>query len=210
MEMKKLFKKIQGRKPAILGMDQFLKYSILLPLIERNGEIHVLFEVRSLNLRRQPGEICFPGGKIDAGDRNEMHSAIRETSEELGIAEDEVQDVFPLDYMVSPFGTIIYPHVGKIINPDKINPNPSEVAEVFTVPLSYLQHTEPDRYKINFEVQPEENFPYELIIGGENYDWRTRQMEEYFYEYEGKVIWGMTAKVLEHFLEIIKENDVEN
>ena len=73
----------------------------MLPLIEINNETHVLFEVRSLNLRRQPGEICFPGGKIEQDDVDQRQCAIRETSEELGIHESDIENVIPLDYMLN-------------------------------------------------------------------------------------------------------------
>lgn len=204
MELNKVVKKLKDRTPVILGIENFNKFSVLLPLIVREDGVHILFEVRALNLRRQPGEICFPGGKIDLTDRDEKHSAVRETMEELGLAENQITDVFPLDYMVSPFGTIIYPFTGIISEPDKIKPNEAEVEEVFTVPLSFFRKVKPDIYKINFQVQPEEGFPFHLIAGGENYNWQTRKMDEYFYRYNGRVIWGLTARVLYHFIEMLE------
>jgi 8-oxo-dGTP pyrophosphatase MutT (NUDIX family) len=166
--------------------------------------IHILFEVRSLELRRQPGEICFPGGRIDAQDLNEEGAAIRETVEELGIMKHEITDVFPLDYMISPYGMILYPYVGYIKNPENIQPNPSEVGEIFTVPLSFLIHNEPEVYRIALKAEPEENFPFDLIPGGVKYNWRSRAIDEYFYRYGNKAIWGLTARILAHFIEIIR------
>ena len=52
-----------------------------------------------MNLRRQPGEICFPGGKVEQDDVDQNQCAIRETSEELGIRESDIENVMPLDYM---------------------------------------------------------------------------------------------------------------
>lgn len=197
-----IFNKLKGRNPKILGQEDFFRVSVLLPLVEKDGETHVLFEVRASHMRRQPNEVCFPGGKLDKNDQSEMHCAIRETTEELGIQEKDISDVIPLDYLVSAFGTIIYPFVGFIDDLTKLRPNPDEVGSVFTVPLSYLQQTEPDRYKINFEVKPEDGFPFDLIVGGENYNWQTRHVDELFYTYEGNVIWGLTARILTHFLEL--------
>ena len=68
MEISKVIEKLAGRQPEILGHEQLLKYAVLLPLIEVHNETHILFEVRSMSLRRQPGEICFPGGKVDPED----------------------------------------------------------------------------------------------------------------------------------------------
>lgn len=204
MDKQKLKNLLQNREPEILGSHQFSNYAVLLPIIERDDGLYILFEVRALELRRQPGEICFPGGKVDLSDKNQKHTAIRETSEELGVAESDIVNVSPLDFMVNPFGTIIYPYVGFLKELTQINPNPAEVAEVFAVPLSYLQKKGPEIYQINFKLEPEENFPFHQIIGGEKYNWQSRKMEEHFYYFEDKVIWGLTARILSHFLEIIK------
>lgn len=204
MDKQKLKNLLQNREPEILGSHQFSNYAVLLPIIERDDGLYILFEVRALELRRQPGEICFPGGKVDLSDKNQKYTAIRETSEELGVAESDIVNVSPLDFMVNPFGTIIYPYVGFLKELTQINPNPAEVAEVFAVPLSYLQKKGPEIYQINFKLEPEENFPFHQIIGGEKYNWQSRKMEEHFYYFEDKVIWGLTARILSHFLEIIK------
>lgn len=204
MGLEPILAKLKCHTPKILGSEKFSKYAVMVPLLQREDGIHVLLEVRSLELRRQPGEICFPGGRIDAEDRNEKEAAIRETVEELGINKVQISDVHPLDYMISPFGMMIFPFVGFINSPQNILPNPSEVGEVFTVPLSFFLKNEPEIYHIEFKAEPEENFPFDLIVGGENYNWRTRGIEEYFYRYDGKVIWGLTAKILSHFIEIIR------
>ncbi|PSL40104.1 8-oxo-dGTP pyrophosphatase MutT (NUDIX family) [Planomicrobium soli] len=204
MKSKAILNKVKMRTPSILGSEEFAKYAILLPLIEKEGDIHVLFEVRSQNMRRQPGEICFPGGRIDPQDKSEQDTAIRETIEELGIEKSDIHDVFPLDYIVSPFGMMVYAYAGFIQSGAQFDPNPSEVESFFTVPLAFFLEIKPKVYRINFDVQPEESFPYNLIAGGENYNWRTRTLDEYFYIYEDKVIWGLTARILSHFVEIIR------
>ncbi|RAZ81491.1 NUDIX hydrolase [Planococcus halotolerans] len=204
MDPKSLVSKVKDRIPEVLGNKDFSKFAILLPMIEKDGEVHILFEVRSHQMRSQPGDICFPGGRIDKQDDSEKDTAIRETMEELGIERQQISEVFPLDYIVSPFGMIVYSFAG-IIDPDvEFRPNPPEVDSLFTVPLSFFLEKDPKVYRVNFDIQPEESFPYDLIAGGENYNWRTRQVDEYFYIYEDKVIWGLTAKILTHFMEIIR------
>lgn len=205
MELEKLIGKLHNRTPRIIDFDTYTKFAVLIPLIKKDDEFHVLFEVRAYNLRRQPGEICFPGGKMDEDDQNEKHSAIRETCEELGIHENQMKHIFPLDYLISPYGTVIYPFVGVLSEPEKITPNPSEVAEIFTVPLSFFLKTKPECYKIHLHVQPEENFPFELINGGRNYKWQVRQVDELFFHYHERVIWGLTAQLLVNFIKIIKD-----
>lgn len=204
METETIIAKLNEHKPSILGSEEFSKYAILLPLIQKVDGLHVLFEVRSLKLRRQPGEICFPGGKIDSNDKNEKSAAIRETLEELGLDQCDISDVFPLDYLISPFSMILYPYAGFIHKPDSLRPNPSEVEEVFTVPLSFFLENQPQIHHVHLKPEPEENFPFDLIVGGENYPWQCRKMDEFFYLYENRVIWGLTAKILAHFITILQ------
>ncbi|WP_026907904.1 NUDIX hydrolase [Paucisalibacillus globulus] len=204
MEINKILDQLARKEPGIMGMEDFKQSAILIPLVEVNGDTHILFEVRSMKLRSQPGDICFPGGRIDSTDPTSRYCAIRETTEELGISEESILDVTPIDYVVSDMGRIIYPYVGKLRDIDEITPNESEVGEFFTVPLSYFLNTTPESYKVNFKVIPEENFPFDLIVGGEDYNWQIRHVNELFYRYEDRVIWGLTAKILTHFLKLIK------
>ncbi|MEN1966748.1 CoA pyrophosphatase [Lentibacillus sp. N15] len=204
MKPEDIMAKLNGRIPAILGYEDFRKHAILLPLIEKNNETHILFEVRSMKLRSQPGDICFPGGKIDPTDPDPEYCAIRETTEELRIPKAVVQNIVPLDYIVADNGRMIYPFAGTITNPEQINPNTAEVSETFTVPLSYLLSAKPDVYKVHFNVVPADDFPLDLIVGGEDYNWRVQSKNELFYHYNDRVIWGLTAKILNHFLYLIE------
>ncbi|MFJ7638061.1 NUDIX hydrolase [Peribacillus sp. NPDC097264] len=204
MNNEEITKKLTLHTPVILGSGDFAKYAVLVPLIEKEDGIHVLFEERSHQLRRQPGDICFPGGRIDHLDMDEQTAALRETYEELGVAKEDIYNVFPIDYLVSPFGMIVYPYVGFIRGDQPLAPNPSEVETVFTVPLSFFMEKPPEIYHVNFKVEPLENFPHDLVVGGENYKWQPRQTKEYFYQYEGRVIWGMTATILTHFIKILR------
>ncbi|WP_110113362.1 CoA pyrophosphatase [Bacillus sp. CGMCC 1.16541] len=204
MNIKQINEKLKNHTPQLLGAETFKHFSVLVPLVEKADGLHVLFEVRAFNMRRQPGEICFPGGKVDETDKDEKYTAIRETMEELRITKEQIMHVQPLDYMISPFGTIIYPYVGVLHKVSSFTPNQAEVAEVFTVPLEHFKQTPPERYSVQYEGKPESTFPFHLIANGEEYNWQTRAMEEYFYYYKDKVIWGLTARILHHFLEVIE------
>lgn len=204
MRTEEIFNKLADYEPSILGEEKFKKYSILIPLIEIHGETNLLFEVRAMSLRSQPGDVCFPGGRIEQQDKSQLHCALRETEEELGIEREAIQKIVPLDYIVSDFGRIIYPFVGEIDNLEGLRLNNNEVAEVFTVPLSYFLEQEPAIYKIDFKIVPEENFPFHLIQGGKNYNWRLRQLDEFFYEYNGYIIWGLTARIIKHFVDLLQ------
>lgn len=198
--------KINDRSAGVLGNERFYKFAVFLPLIERQGELHVLFEVRAHTLRRQPGEVCFPGGKVDRHDQSPKKAAIRETCEELGILEREVSVIGELDFLVTSFQSIVYPFAGVINVASELSPNPDEVEEVFTVPLSHFINHPPERHDIRVHVQPDDSFPFHLIPNGEDYNWSSSSMPEFFYYYRDYVIWGMTARILYHFIQLL---DVE-
>ncbi len=200
-ELKSIF---AHRQPDILGSEEFAKFALLLPLIEKKGELYILFEVRSLSMRRQPGEICFPGGKIDFDDKSPEAAAIRETHEELGIPKKNIELLFPLDFMISPFGTLIYTYAG-LVDLTEINLNKAEVGEIFTVPLEFLLKTDPDIHYVKLRPEPEENFPFHLINRGKDYNWQAKSMEEFFYVYDNRIIWGLTARILKHFLDLLRQ-----
>lgn len=195
---------ISGRKRNILGHERAFKSAVMLPLIRRDGEWHVLFEVRAFHLNRQPGEICFPGGRVDHHDRDEGEAAVRETCEELGISTNDIEVIGPLDILTGGQDFIIYPFVGILKDGTHVMPNQEEVDEVFYVPVSWFASTEPELHYIDLEVKPPHDFPYHLIPNGRNYNWRHRKIPEYFYLYNGRVIWGMTARILHHFVTLIK------
>jgi len=205
MDLEEIILKLSERSPFVLGSENFSTYSILLPLVYINNEIHIVFEVRALSLRRQPGEVCFPGGKKDETDKDHIQTAIRETYEELGLKGGSISQVVPLDFIVSPYGNIIYPFVGVIDTINDIQVNHKEVDHIFTVPLTFFKQTKPDIHYVNVRLEPEPGFPYDSIVGGKDYNWQIKRMEECFYYFEDKVIWGLTARVVRHFIQVIEE-----
>ena len=197
--------KIHGRNAGVLGNERFFKFAVFLPLIEQNGELHVLFEVRAHTLRRQPGEVCFPGGKVDLNDKTPMDAAIRETCEELGVTRKDVTIMGELDFLVTSYQSIVYPFVGNIQSGSELSSNPGEVEEVFTVPLTHFINSPPERHDIRVHVKPDDSFPFHLIPNGEEYNWSSSVMPEFFYYYKDYVIWGMTARILYHFIHLIQD-----
>ncbi len=206
--LERIEQQFRGRERKILDQHLYVRSAVLLPLVECEDELGVLFEVRAHHLKRQPGEICFPGGKVDENDANEEAAAVRETCEELGLSPGQVQVYGPLDVLIGAFPLMITPFVGTIPY-EAIVPNPDEVAKVFAVPLSVLYQMQPKRFDVPVKAHPDEDFPFHLIPGGRNYKWRTYTLPEYFYCYEDKVIWGLTARILRHFLELSRDGFVE-
>ena len=199
LNLRKIKAKVQGRKP--LPVDVKNRFSVMIPLIKRDGEIHLIFEKRAFTLRNQPGEISFPGGRIEKGE-SPREAAVRETAEELLISEREIEIYSEGDFVVNPYAAIIYTFVGEIKKDfDKISPSEDEVERVFTVPLSYFLKTKPKSYKINLRVERNKEFPYHLIPNGVNYKFKRGREEVLFYEYEDEIIWGFTAKMARRFVE---------
>ena len=203
MKFEKIISAFGERSPSRIEDKPQREYAILLPLIEKRDGLHLLFQVRSSKLKNQPGDICFPGGEVEVFDATKMSAAIRETSEELGVHPDTITDVYPLDYMIDV--AAIYPFVGKLEQPDTIQVNSDEVAEVFTVPLSFFLETPPAIHYVKLTPQPADDFPYHLIEGGKDYKWYDRKLDIPFYQYEDKVIWGLTARILQQFIETLKK-----
>ena len=178
----------------------FLRAAVMVPLLQTEEGWSLLFEVRASSLTWQPGEICFPGGKIDPEDITFADTAMRETCEELALCKEQIQLVGALDYIVTQIGVILYPYVGVVKEPTAIRPSDAEVAEVFTVPLSFFLDTEPLISEMEMATQPLPGFPYEWLEGYPR-DWKKRRTYPvYFYRYGERVIWGLTAKVIDIFL----------
>lgn len=196
---------LYNRPVDFIGHEQSMKSAVILPLLEKNGEIDILFQVRSQQLNNQPGEVGFPGGKIDLSDANAEAAAKRELCEELGLRANDFEVIAPLDVLVTPFRGVIYPFVGVISNVTEMKPNKDEVAEIFTVPLQHLLTTEPETFEMNMHIEPGANFPIDLIANGQAYKGRKYKLVEYFYYFDEFVIWGITAKILRHFLLLLKK-----
>ena len=192
-----------GRKPKQIGWEEVRHSSVLVPLIRRDGELHVLFEVRSSSLHSQPGEVCFPGGALEPGE-TKKEAAVRETMEELLTAREQIELLAPLDVLVTPGNVTVWPFLG-FLKDYQGTYSEDEVDHVFTVPLSWLLENEPERYHTATLTVPEENFPFDLIPGGRNYPWRKGHYDVLFYRHEHAVIWGMTAKILYSFVKLYRE-----
>jgi mutator protein MutT len=210
-----------ARAHVPVPVGRYRYYSVLIPIITNSdGELEVLFEVRSKTLRHQPGEIAFPGGKIESGETPEQ-CARRETAEELGVPEDAVTVFGQMNYIVTYSNFTMYSCVGTIgvAAVKNMRPAVGEVAETFTVPLKFFLGSEPESW-IN-EVRPiiADDFPTQKILEanpnislpGEpapphGYKWRTGTSEVPIYEWtdpkDGKkrVIWGMTARLMVDFV----------
>ena len=198
MNIKDIKEKVKNNKPYINGWERMRRAAIIIPLVEVNNEVCILFEVRAKKLNSQPGDICFPGGKID-GNETPKEAALREMFEELGV--ENIDIINELDIVVRYDGIIIHPYLGIIKDINEISINESEVDHVFYVPLNYLLSHEPLEVNSKLKFERPNEFPYDLIINKENYKFREANFRSLFYKYEKYNIWGITAEMLKDFLE---------
>lgn len=188
-------------QPHVTDRSQHPRSAVLVPLIQKPEGLSVLFEVRSADLSWQPGDICFPGGRIEERDVSPMTAAIRETSEELGIERQDITLLGTLDDVASNIGVMLYPFIG-YISATELNPNAQEVAEIFTVPLRHLLEIEPLTAEMEMATRPRQAEPFATLLPDYQRDWKVRTTYQVsFYQYQKYVIWGLTAKVLQDFLE---------
>ena len=157
--------------------------AVLVPIYIRQGQYHLLFIKRTETVREHKGQISFPGGTQEKGDKTLLDTALRECAEEIGLRPEDAKILGELDdevtstsnYIVSPFVAVIpWPYQFKV--------SKEEVKEIIEVPVSALLDKNSLRQRA------------ELLSG--------KIIDSYEYHYQEKVIWGATARILNRFLEI--------
>ena len=194
MDINGIKEKMAGRKPGVIGDRK--EFAVLIPLLEREDGLHLLFEKRSGNIK-QPGDTCFPGGRIEAGE-SITECALRETAEEIGITDVEVIGQF--DSILEVNRITMHTVVG-IVTEDSIKNarlNSDEVADIFTVPLDFFVSTKLMSHTVRI-TQDTADFPYEETGIQKYYKWRVGQQEIFIYHYEDRIIWGLTARIAKWF-----------
>lgn len=199
MDWSRIKQQLANREPGL--MDAGGRYAVLVPLVERDGEIHVLYEVRAAGMRRQPGEVCFPGGRIEGVESPEQ-CALRETQEELGIPSSAIQLLGRLDFIAHRANFIMYPILGLVEASavEHLRPNPAEVGETFLVPVSYLRQNPPQEYRYTLTPDIPEDFPYEKVGIPRDYKWQRGGETVPVYPWEGHPIWGLTGRITRHLM----------
>ena len=199
-ELREFFRRYKSE--AVVKEHRF--YSVLIPLVEREGKMNVLLEKRAAHIS-QPGEICFPGGRIDAGESPQA-AALRECNEEIGIPTGEIKVLAQGDTLYGQADFTIYSFIAEISEEsyERIKIERDEVEELYLIPLSYFIENEPDFYRERYETNIRE-FPYDKVGIPPDYEWRRGTMRIPIYEYDGIVIWGMTAQFLNRMSSKLRE-----
>jgi 8-oxo-dGTP pyrophosphatase MutT (NUDIX family) len=152
--------------------------AVLLPIIMA-PEPRILFTQRTQHLARHSGQVSFPGGRRDASDLSPVETALRETMEETGIDPAFVSIAGYLPRYRTGTGFDISPVVGVLSDGFTLMPNPDEVAEAFTAPLTFF--LDPANRRLETRV------------------WGGRERSFYVFSPEGRTIWGATAAILVDF-----------
>ena len=175
--------------------------AILIPIVREKDGPALLLEVRSMHVM-QPGEICFPGGHVEAGESC-VDTVLRETNEELGIRPASVSVLQTLEPERHMRKMLVYPIIGEIdpFDPDRLRLRQEEVSGVFTMPFSWLMSHEPAVYDMSDPESAE--LPVILRQYLKNYKLSGKRATTFYWAYEQYGIWGLTARLLLRFREML-------
>jgi 8-oxo-dGTP pyrophosphatase MutT (NUDIX family) len=156
--------------------------AVLIPVVERS-EPMVLLTQRTAHLPSHPGQIAFPGGKIDQGDVSPLAAALREAEEEIGLDRRFVDPIGYLDIFLTFSGFRILPTVARVAPEYALALNAAEVAEAFEVPLAFLMTPANHQFLKR--------------------DWKGIERQYYAMPYRERYIWGVTAGILRNMYDRI-------
>jgi 8-oxo-dGTP pyrophosphatase MutT (NUDIX family) len=149
--------------------------AVLVAVVDRDSPTIILTE-RPMTMRKHPGQISFPGGRIDPGDRDAVEAALREAEEEIALPRAAVEVIGTADRYRTITGFEVTPVVGVVPSGLSLRPQPGEVAAMFEAPLHYL--LDPRHQTVR------------------TVHWRGRERCYYEIEWEGRRIWGATAAMI--------------
>jgi 8-oxo-dGTP pyrophosphatase MutT (NUDIX family) len=181
-----LRKRLSQRPPHRRAMPDFVQAAVLLTLWRQQDLPQLLFIQRSREVRHHAGEISFPGGAVETTDRDLLQTAMRETHEEVGIPPKHLFLLGPLDQTFSFSRYAVFPFLGALPTAPELKLNSKEVAEAIVLPLGRL-------------LNPDRAWTTARTLDGQ-------EVTVYYYEVEGRVIWGATARILKNLLDLIRSN----
>ena len=158
---------------------------VLLALAQQDRAWHIFLTKRSSALKHHPGQVAFPGGKQDPEDATITETALREAEEEIGLPRHFARVVGTLPAHETVTGFLVTPSVAVIDTAFDVRRQPSEVEEVFTVPLDHVL------------------VPSNYVIASRR--WRGRMRSYYAVPYGPYYIWGATARMLRGWADVFQE-----
>lgn len=197
----------ERHEPAPIGKYRF--FSVLIPFVEKDGELCLLYEVRARDMESDPGEICFPGGHVEPGEEL-LAAALRETEEEIGIPADRIEILGQGDVLYGYANYSLYTFIGVIQYRDflKATIQEEEVDEIFLMPVSHLDFSRAQHFRERVYAEVTDDFPYDEVGIDEDYNWRTGQWIVPVLTVDGRVIWGLTARISEGVVKLLREHHI--
>ena len=177
---------LHRRVPVHADQPGFRRAAVLLPLYEGETGLHLVLAQRTQRVPTHKGQIAFPGGGFEEADADLLGTALREAAEEIGLRPQDVEVVGALDDTVTVSSRhVVRPYVG-------------------FVPAGYAYHLD------TFEVERLIHLPVAPLLAGARFRVETwerdgQPVSVYFYEHEGATVWGLTARILKQFVEIVRE-----
>jgi len=199
MTLHEIHEKYRSHVPML--QDARRNFAVLVPLVETAQGLSLLYEIRSAKIA-QPGEVCFPGGRMEPGE-TPVDCALRETCEELGIAPADITVLGELDFLHLRSESLMYPVLASVAPKalEKIVCNPSEVADTFTIPLTWLRDNPPEVYRYPLRPMIGDDFPYGIVGVPSDYSWMDGRMEVPVYRGLPHTLWGLSARITKHLVE---------
>ncbi len=157
--------------------------AVLIPIIGEGDQARIILTKRASALEHHPGQIAFPGGKMDQGDRDIVATALREASEEIGLEPGNVEVLGRMPSHETVTGFEVTPIVARVLQQFDPTPEKGEVDEVFEVPLGHV--LSPGNYRI------------------EARRWQEKLRSYYTVPYGPYYIWGATARILRSFADAV-------
>ena len=161
--------------------------AVLIPLFFKDGQAHLLFTKRTETVAHHKGQISFPGGRFDDTDSSLEFTALRETEEEVGIHQNQVEILGRTDRFLTNTYFLVSPYVGFFSYPYPYVVSEAEIDRIIEVPLLHLLQPE------IFETKP---------IKKDGQSWMV-----HYYHYQSDVIWGVTGFLLSNFLSILFDHN---
>lgn len=175
-----LTRAVSARDRETFSIEGFHHAGVLVPVVYRRDGPRLLFTKRTEAVESHKGQVSFPGGTVEEGDRDIVQTALREAEEEIGIDRRSVETLGLLDDHATPSGFVITPVLGLLRSVPELHPSPHEVAEIFQVPLAYFASAR--------NVRCERR----MFLG--------REQDVWFYDRAPHVIWGATAAIIRGLL----------
>jgi 8-oxo-dGTP pyrophosphatase MutT (NUDIX family) len=187
MVAEKIAAVLKTREAQTIAGNGYKPAAVLVPIQERHDGDFLVLTKRADGLPTHKGQIAFPGGSVDASDANAVEAALRESYEEIGIPPDCVQILGQLDQVTAGYGFVVTPVVAVIPAHWEFRIDLAETAAVASVPIKALM--EPANFIMDDHLSPSGHPSYHFYVNG----WD---------------VWGVTARIIVQFLELVYEFEV--